>query len=256
MAIDRTKKQKRKATRAMIKRLLAAFVVSAVILSSLYLYNYLTSAEWLRVEEIELEGVSRINPVDLEKMLGDVKGQNIFLVSLDSYTARIADHPRVRFASLKRVLPNRVVCTVEEREPVALIFDGRFLEVDESGMIMGEDHLSPLLDLPIVTGIPGKKAVPGKNCQDKRLLDALNALLFCKRYGGRFAEEISELRVWEGGITITSLQENSTLLLGASDYENQLHKYFVLKKSIASEERSAKIIDLRFKDQIVLRNKL
>jgi cell division septal protein FtsQ len=240
----------------MIKRLLAGACVSAVILSSLYLYNYLTSADWLSVEEIQLEGVSRIDPADLERLLADLSGQNILLVSLDSYAERITNYPRVQYASLKRVLPNRVVCTVEEREPVALIFNGQFLEVDESGMIMGADDLTPLLDLPIVIGVPKQSALEGKICEDQRLQGALQALRYCKRYGGRFAEDISELKVGEGAITITSLKENSTLLLANDDYERQLQKYFVLKKSIAGEVRSAKIIDLRFKDQIVLRNKL
>jgi cell division septal protein FtsQ len=240
----------------MIRRLLAAVCVSAVILSSLYLYNYLTSADWLNVEEIQLEGVSRIDPAALERLLDDLHGQNILLVSLDSYTERIVDYPRVRYASIKRVLPNRVVCTVEEREPVALIFIGHFVEVDGAGMVMGADDLTPLLDLPVVIGVPGKSAVEGKICEDKRLRGALEALRFCKRYGGRFAEDISELKVGKGAITITSLKDNSTLLLANNDYESQLQKYFVLKKSIAGEVRSAKIIDLRFKDQIVLRNKL
>jgi cell division septal protein FtsQ len=240
----------------MIKRLLAAACVSAVILSSLYLYNYLTSADWLNVEEIQLEGVSRIDPADLERLLADLSGQNILLLSLDSYTERITDYPRVQYASLKRILPNRVVCTVEEREPVALIFNGQFLEVDETGMILGTDDLTPHLDLPIVIGVPKQSAIKGKICEDQRLRGALQALRYCKRYGGRFAEDISELKVGEGAITITSLKENSTLLLANRDYESQLQKYFVLKKSIAGEVRSAKIIDLRFKDQIVLRNKL
>ncbi len=240
----------------MIKRLLAAVCVSAVILSSLYLHKYLTSADWLNIDEIQLEGVSRTDPADLERMLEDIHGQNILLISLDRYADRVVDHPRIQYASLKRILPNRVVCTVEEREPVALIFNGRFLEVDESGMIMGSDDLTPLLDLPIVIGIPGQSTVVGKTCEDRRLRAALETLRYCKRYGGRFAEDISELKVAEGAITITSLKENSTLLLADNDYESQLQKYFLLRKSIAGDERSAKIIDLRFKNQIVLRNKL
>jgi len=240
----------------MFKRVLAAACVSAVILSSLYLYNYLTSAEWLNVDDIQLEGVSRTDPTDLEKLLADLHGQNILLISLDSYTARVADYPRIQYASLKRILPNRVVCTVEEREPVALLFNDRFLEVDESGMIMGTDDLTPLLDLPIVVGVPRESAVVGKVCGDQRLKAALQALRYCKRFGGRFAEDISELKVAEGAITITSLKDNSTLLLADSDYETQLQKYFLLQKSIAGDARSAKIIDLRFKNQIVLRNKL
>jgi cell division septal protein FtsQ len=256
LVIDRTRRQRRRAIKTTAKRLLAAAAVSVVILSSLYLYNYLTTAEWLSVDEVHLNGVYRVSKEDLEKRLEDLKGQNILLLPLDNYVDRIENHPRVRRASLRRILPNQVVCEVEEREPVALVFTGRFLEVDGEGMILGEDRLTPLLDLPIISGIERRAVEEGKICQDPRLRDALVTLDYCKRFGGRFAEEISELRISSGGLSIVSLKENSTLLLGNTDYENRLEKYFLLKNSIESDERSAKLIDLRFADQIVLRNKL
>ncbi len=242
--------------RASIKRLLAAAAFSVLVLSSLHLYNYLTTAEWLAVEEIQLEGVCRINPAVLETLLDDIRGQNILLISLDRYTQRIAGHPRIREATIRRVLPNRVVCRVEEREPVALIFAGRFFEVDAYGMVLGEDDLSQVLDLPIITGISKDDASEGRICKDARLQDALETLEYCKRFGGRFAQDISELKVGTGGITIVSLKENSTLLLGDSDYENRLKKYFLLRDSITEQEQSAKVIDLRFEDQVVFRNKI
>jgi len=256
LAIDRTRRQRRKAIKAMARRILAAVGVSVLILSSLYLYNYLTTAEWLSVDEVHLNGVYRIAKADLEKRLVDLNGQNILLIPLDSYIGRVENHPRVRHASLKRILPNRVVCEIEEREPVALVFTGKFLEVDRDGMILGEDRFTPLLDLPIISGISREAVEVGKVCQDQRLRDALVTLHYCKRFGGRFAEEISELRISSSGISIVLLKENSTLLLGNTDYENRLEKYFLLKSSITREEQSAKLIDLRFEDQVVLRNKL
>ena len=44
------------------------------------------------------------------------------------------------------------------------------------------------------------------------------------------------------------------LLLGRSDIERRLRKYFLLKNSIVENNHSARLIDLRFDDQIVLRN--
>ena len=84
----------------MAKRILAAVGVSVLILSSLYLYNYLTTAEWLSVDEVHLNGVYRVAKADLEKRLEDLNGQNILLIPLDSYIGRVENHPRVRHASL------------------------------------------------------------------------------------------------------------------------------------------------------------
>ncbi len=236
--------------------MLTACIISTLIVSTLYLYDYLTTADWLAVDEVQFDGVYRIDQSELDRLLEDVHGQNIMLLSLDQYIQRLENHPRVQGVSFRRILPNRLVCVVEEREPVALLFCGRFLEVDRHGMILGGDALTRRLDLPIITGISGDAVKIGKICRDNRLEDVLSTLEICKRLGGRFAEEISELKISSGGISIISLKNNSTLLLGDTDYRNRLEKYFVLKNSIAEEGRSAKLIDLRFKDQVVLRNKL
>jgi cell division protein FtsQ len=230
-------------------------VVSALALFSLYLYDYLTTTSRLSIREVRIEGVSRVDVSEINRLLEDLQGQNILLAPLDTYVRRLAKHPRVRRASLKRVLPNRVVCSVEEREPAALIFTGRFLEVDTDGMIIGEDEFTPLLDLPIITGLPEEAVKVGKICEENLLHDALETLVYCRQFGGRFAREISELKLGTGGIAIVSLKENCMLLLGDSDYENRLEKYFLLRKTIDEEKPSTKLIDLRFENQVVLRGK-
>ena len=99
--------------------------------------------------EVEFKGMTRVDASEIEELLADLKGQNILLVSLEAYEDRIKMHPRVERVAMKRVLPDKVTCRVEEREPVALIFTDQFLEVDRHGMVMADDEYSAILDLPI-----------------------------------------------------------------------------------------------------------
>ena len=240
--------------RLLALRLFTSAMLGSLVVASFYTYTYLTTSDKLAIARIDFSGLSRLTASDVEDLLADVQGQNILLLSLVDYAKRFTDHPRIRRTSLKRVLPNRVLCTVEEREPVALVYRDRFLEVDEEGMVMTADELTTLLDLPIISGFEQGGVREGQYCRDDRFLGALELLDLCKRYGGDFAQDISEVRVDEQGASIVSLTKGTTLLVGRTNFESRLKKFFLMKGTIADRNETARLIDLRFDDQIVLRS--
>ena len=256
MGIDKTKRQKRQALRAMLVRLATSAALGTLIVGCFYGYEYLTTSERLAIEHVEYHGLSRMDTERIDRMLADLTGQNILLAPLDSYVARFTDHARIRTARFKRVLPNRVICSFTEREPVALVYAGKFLEVDRDGMIMNSDALTNVLDLPVITGLETESIREGQLCEAEGLRRALATLAICKTHGGAFADDISELRIAADGISIVSLKEGVVLLLGNSEFDGRLRKYFLLKNSIAENNDAARLIDLRFDDQIVLRNRI
>jgi cell division protein FtsQ len=253
LGIDKTKVEKKRARRQMVVRLATSAALGTLIVLCLYAYNFMSRTPKLAISELDFHGLSRIDSAEIERMLGDMRGQNILLVPLETYAARFARHPRIRNAQFKRVLPNRVICTFAEREPIALVYSNKFMEIDEQGMIMNPDDLTDLLDLPIITGLDADQIKEGRLCENERLVGALKTLAVCKRFGGRFADNISELRIDQNGISIVSLREGVVLLVGSSEFENRLRKYFLLRNTIARKNDLAKLVDLRFDDQIVLR---
>ncbi|MBI4720408.1 MAG: hypothetical protein HY770_04140 [Chitinivibrionia bacterium] len=162
--------------------------------------------------------------------------------------------PRIKDADLKTDFPSTIVCSITEREPVALVFANRFIEVDEEGMVLPEDAISSKLDLPIITGIPGELLKQGTICADKRLKEALRALHACKQLGGNFTEDISEIKAGPHGVSIVSLRDGCIVVLGDSEFEKRLKKFFLLRDTIEKNDIVTKVIDLRFDDQIVLRS--
>ncbi|UCH82689.1 MAG: cell division protein FtsQ/DivIB [Candidatus Latescibacterota bacterium] len=256
MAIVRTKRQRRKARRAVLKRLAAAGAIGLVIVMVFQFYSFLTTSDKLTVTSVVFDGLSRVDSAEVDRLVADMRGQNILLLPLEKYIERFEGHPRLRGVHLKKILPNKVVCTVEEREPVALVWANGFHEVDDEGMIMTSDELTELLDLPIITGLSLDSVQEGTYCREIRLIESLEILKLCKRFGGGFAGDISELRVGESGINVVSLKEGMVLLLGDSDHESRLKKFFLIKNTISNRDETARLVDLRFEDQVVLRNSI
>jgi cell division protein FtsQ len=244
--------QRKRELRALVMRLLTVAVLALISAALIYMYNYLTTTKRLSVKHIRISGVTRTSPKDVERLLVDLKTQNILQAQLQDYEKRLRKLPRVKDADLKRIFPSSILCSITERKPVALVFANRFLEIDEEGMILTKDEITSKLDLPIITGIPNEHLQEGTICKDKHLQEALEALRICKELGGNFVEDISEIKA--EGIRIVSIKDGSVIVLGNSDFEKRLRKYFLLRETIERNETSTRIIDLRFDDQIVLRS--
>ena len=254
MAIVSSGPEQRHAIRARARRVIGVFIVGVLIVASMYLYNYVTTANRFAIEKVELAGLSRVDPSSLQRLVGDLRGQNILLAPLDAVEARLESHPRIASVESRRVLPNRVVYSISEREPVALVYTDRFFEIDAAGMVMAGDGYTGLLDLPTITGVARDDVRAGRLCEDPMVSGALEALRVCRDLGAEFAGNISELRTTRTGVSIRSLRDDCVLLLGDGDYERRLRKFFMLRDELARREETGKLIDLRFENQVVLRN--
>jgi len=237
----------------MARRVLPVIVLGIMIVASLYLYNFLTTSQRFAVRQVELDGVARIDPADLERLLADLEGQNLLLAPLDQYRQRIEAYPRVEHARLVRIVPDRIRCTITEREPTALVFTDRFLEIDRHGMVMADDEFTPLLDLPIITGASARDVRPGRVCEAHGVRGALEALRVIREVGGDFAGRISEINVSGDNVVVRSLENDCVLVLGDSDFESRLRKYFLFEDTIDRDRAEKRVVDLRFEDQVVLR---
>lgn len=254
MAIVEKAHERKSAIRARAGRVIAVFIVGVLIVSSMYLYNYATTSERFAIERVELAGLSRVAQDDVQRLVADIEGTNIFVAPLDVCEARLEAHPRIERVTVRRVLPNRVTCTITEREPVALVFTDRYYEIDAAGMVMPGDAYTALLDLPTITGVPAVDVRAGEVCRNGMVTGALEALTVCRSWGGEFANEIAELRATSAGLSIRSLREDCVLLVGDADFERRLRKFFLLRDELARRESPGRLIDLRFDNQVVLRS--
>jgi cell division protein FtsQ len=254
LAIVSTKRERRKAVKALVLRLLTTAILGALMLGAYRAYEFLTTSEKFAVEAVEIRGLCRVDSLEVEKLLAGMRGENIFLLPVEQCARRFNAHPRVRSVVFKKVLPNKVSCTVQEREPVAVVYADRFYEVDEEGMVLTSDELTDDVDLPIVSGLQRESIKEGAFCKDPQLANALKVLGICKRLGGSFANDISEVRIGAQGLSVISLKEGMVLLLGEHEFEGRLKKFFLIRGTLAKRETPSKFIDLRFEGQVVLRS--
>ncbi|MCC7074513.1 MAG: FtsQ-type POTRA domain-containing protein [Deltaproteobacteria bacterium] len=113
------------------------------------------------------------------------------LLSIDAtdVAARVAQHPFVARAAVRRVPPDAVVIDVEQRIPMAAVAAGELYLVDRDGNIMKSARAGDGLDLPIITGIPASDIADGGADEVVRgALFRLDAHARAGRPGGALAE--------------------------------------------------------------------
>ena len=255
MGIGNTNAEQKKVLRARLWRVVAVLIVGVLIVASMYGYNYLTTSSRFEVEHVDVVGLTRIDRAEVDRLVADLRGHNILLAPIEVYEARLEAHPRIAGVTARRVLPDRVVVDVHEREPVALVFTDRYYEIDAAGVVMPGDEYTAMLDLPTITGAVSDIR-PGRVCSDPMVRGAIEALEVCRTIGRGFAENIAEVRASDGGLSIRSLSDDCVLLVGNADFEKRLRKFFLLKDELARRESASSLIDLRFDNQIVVRSNI
>lgn len=113
------------------------------------------------------------------------------LLSIDTsdVAARVAQHPFVARAAVRRVPPDAVVIDVEQRIAVAAVAAGDLYLVARDGSIMKSARAGDGLDLPIITGISPTDMADGAASEALRgALLRLDAHARAGRPGGTLAE--------------------------------------------------------------------
>ena len=115
------------------------------------LLRYCKSHRYFAVRAVDVQGGERLDAAQVRVWLGMVEGSSIWDASPAELEARLESHPAVARARVRRLFPDRILVTLKEREPRAILRteSGAFF-VDRSGNLLGAATLDAA-DLPILT---------------------------------------------------------------------------------------------------------
>ncbi len=73
------------------------------------------------IREIEIDGTQKVNYLEVVHLSGIEYMSNIFTVDLKDVKLKIEQNPLLKVTEIKRKLPDTILITIEEREPIAAI---------------------------------------------------------------------------------------------------------------------------------------
>ena len=210
-----------------------------------YLFvEYMTSAPRFEVKKLAVSGLKHVEENQIVAKAGFEVGTNIFRLNLDDMRKRVEELPWVRYAMVERVLPDQIIVKVIEREPIGLArIQGEIYQFDADGTILDPDPIGGS-SFPILDGlkINNERDNLSKIGIYKQVLDEIGANI------------LSEVHInGLGEVTVVSSTDRYLVNLGTAEFRNRWLKYLQLKPQIEQRYPMAVRVDLRFKNQVIVR---
>ncbi len=203
-----------------------------------------------RLEEIVVTPPpTRLTEEALVQMTGVRRGDHLLRVSLKSVRKNLLVSPWIEEVVLARAYPGRLVISIEEEVPVALVqLEGLYL-LNREGVAFkklgGEDPKN----LPIITGLkkPTRKELKGF----VRLIQIFQGTEVLKSVG------LSEIH-WDSkkGVSFFTVRPVVQVLLGKQRFEERLTRLARILPELEGQKKLPESIDLTYEKRIFLKPKV
>jgi len=222
------------------------YIAALVCLVAVALFMF-SKSDFFLVKDVKCEGLNIVAENEVLRLLGTVKGENIFLLDTRALAQKIKLHPLIEQAEVQKKYPASLLLKIQERVPAALILDGdRMVEIDQQGIILHFYYDTwPQKDCPVINGIkvPGTMG-PGQKVDNPELA---KALLLIGQASDEIKKIIGEIHLAEDKQVFLYLTTGKEVKLGhGEDYAAKLKILEELLSNIEYKtvEQAVKYIDL------------
>jgi cell division protein FtsQ len=186
------------------------------------------------VKTIEVTSDGNLTRESILRAADIAEGRNIFSINLPKVQEELGTLPQVEESRIQRILPNKLVISVQERRPVAWVvppdtniasfnFENAYL-VDRRGILLKTKSLAPeYLGLPLIIGVDISNCQAGQPLEQddvKAALDLIRAS--AEVLQGRF--QIESIDVSKGYCLTVTDRQHASVRFGTDEIETQLHR--------------------------------
>ena len=227
--------------------------LAGVVIYLLYAsYNFLTSDPRFQITDVTFSGNHALLENQLLEWLGQVHGGNLFAYDLSRASERLAEHPWVLSASVQRKFPQKIQIELTERVPYARIKFEKVFLMDNFGVILSEEK-TEYRNLPLIVQ-PGVKP---ENFSGERVIQSLKTMHYFNKLS--FFEknplDIAELK-GHSRIIFSTRNRDLQIQMSMETLTEGFKKFMIVLDTLEDDAVKIQMIDLSFKDQVVVRDRI
>ena len=229
-------------------KLFLAGVVGYLIFAG---WNFLISTPRFQIQNISFQGNNVLSDAQILEWLGPVKGENLIGIDLAELSQRLSENPWIQSASIRRNFPQGLEFKLTERVPYARIKKDQIYLVDGFGVTLSPEipeykHL-PLI---ILQGEKENNFLEGKVLHSLKTMHYFNKLSFFENNPLDAAELIGHSRV----LFITR-NRDIQIQMSMDRLDEGRRNFLLILDTLEEEHPKIQMIDLSFKNQVVIRNR-
>ena len=220
-----------------MKKSINVLILLCLLAGMMFFGKRFIDTDYFKVQEVLVEGQSKLLKQDIVTQLEQMKGKNIVYLNTDEIEKRIKADVRVKKVSVKKLFPSKIVVTLEEREPYVYVKKGdeTFL-ADKDLNIYGDILEEPAKNITVI------------NYTNDESLKEIKTIL-SKIQNKDFYAMISEIRQSEKNYEIL-LTNNVRIITDTLVTEKKYNDAYKLYERLR-KERPVISMDLRFIDIVV-----
>jgi cell division protein FtsQ len=200
------------------KVLVVIAVVGLSLLAGRQVVRHVIASPRFAVQELRVSATTHMTAEEIEELAGVAVGDQLLTVDPDRVAARLAAHPWIATARVRRELPSVLSIEVTERRAVASALMGALYLLDDSGRPFKRATFEEADGLPAITGVTREQYAALRPASEAVFREAL-ALL--DAYGDR--PKLSEIHVDPRmGFSLVLLDGAGEIRLGRGGTEEKL----------------------------------
>jgi hypothetical protein len=206
------------------------------------------------VDSVRVRGLRYLDAEQVRRRSGLAAGQDLFSLDLARARQLVLLEPRVRDVHVGRSGLRGVEIRVEEREPAMLVEHGEPWEIDTQGVLLEPLQNGVVADVPLLAGPDFSNQRPGSLVQTVDVRRGLAWTAILSDNALRLAGQVSEVDVSEPRLTRLVLLNGIRVVAPAwPNGTRQLSGLRATLADLAAKGLTPREVDVRFKDQIVVR---
>ena len=232
------------------KLFLAGVVIYLVYAS----YNFLISDPRFKIADVSFRGHHSLMEEQLLDWLGPIHGENLFTYDLSRTSERLAEHPWVLSASVQRKFPQELQIELIERVPYARVKFEKVFLMDNFGELLSEET-PEYKDLPLI--VQSNKGAMPENFSGDKVIQSLKTMHYFNKLSF-FENNPMDIAELKGDSRIIFFTRNRDLQIQMSmeALKDGFKKFMIVLETLEGENMKIQMIDLSFKDQVVIRDRI
>lgn len=251
--VGRARRRRRRARARWLPVAVLALVAASVTAGVAATVRWLLVSPRFAVESIDVRGTHRIAVERVIEAADVPAGTSLFRLDPRAIAARVEALPEVRRAEVVREIPNRLTILVEERRPFTLVHAGRLHWVDEEGRTLGAERQAVAPLVPLITGLSEEEVAAMRTAPGTKARTAIATIQALLRSGSSLVAEIAEVDVSRADGPVLFTMDGVEVRLGTEDWNDRLARLEGVLAQVARDDVRVSVVDLRFRDQVVLR---
>ena len=232
-------------------------------------HHWLKTDPVFSIDTIEVVGNDLVNAEEIIILAGLQKGDNILTADIVGTRERMSLDRRFDRVFLTRHFPDTIQIHIRERKLVALVKLDRLYGVDSNAEIIPLPAAAHLPDLPVITGVMTQQEVKVdqrsagrqlfESIRDSMLTNlnlgrAIYIVEMIKHFSPVFLDRISEIHVAQPhDPVIYTVEDGLSIRFGVGRYPHKINLLNQTLQRLKKDGIKTRVIDLRFKDQVIVR---